>query len=127
MSWNARGVEGGELLAALAVDDAPQRTWVDGHIGVLTEQLVVGVFDQRTETGRDAVERHVVHEGGVEGKIFIFDGDREVMTLEAEAWGGTRPFVAQLTGGEEGPVARLTTPPSGRRHDEDGGNDVKPW
>ena len=52
------------MLAALAVDDAPQSTWVDEQIGVLAEELVVGVFDQRTETGRDAVERHVVHEGG---------------------------------------------------------------
>ena len=43
LNSNARGVEWGGGVVALTVDDEPQRTWVDSHIGVLTEQLVVGI------------------------------------------------------------------------------------
>ena len=74
----------------------------------------------------DAVERHIVDEGGVKSKVLISDGSHEVMTLEAEAWRGTSAFAKQLVGGEEGPEARCGTALSGRRHDEDGCT-VEPW
>ena len=50
------------------MNDAPQRTWVDGRIGIHAEQLESGLVDQYPEMGRDAVRRQVVDEWRVKGR-----------------------------------------------------------